>query len=153
MKASFLAIRSIGTEFANRLFYPVVIAGAIAAGVLVALASWLTTLSSWWWLLFVPIVMAICIGLAVFIVIKLVIRSITPSQTKQQKQAAKQFVDKIQTVAEATQTPKVVLLFRVVRDIAAPRESGFIGNLASTSSSLKGDFIDLKDTFKDRTVS
>lgn len=153
MKASFLAIRSIGTEFANRLFYPVVIAGAIAAGVLVALAFWLTTLSSWWWLLFVPIVMAICIGLAIFIIIKLVIRSITPSQTKQQKQAAKQFVDKIQTVAEATQTPKVVLLFRVVRDIAAPRESGFIGNLASTSSSLKGDFIDLKDTFKDRTVS
>lgn len=140
MKASFLAIRSIGTEFANRLFYPVVIAGAVAAGLLVALAYWLTTLSSWWWLLFIPIVMAICIGVAVFIVIKLVIRSITPSQTKQQKQAAKQFVDKIQTVAEATQTPKVVLLFRVVRDIAAPRESGFIGNLASTTGSLKADF-------------
>lgn len=140
MKASFLAIRSIGTEFANRLFYPVVITGAVVAGLLVALASWLTTLSSWWWLLFIPIVMAICIGVAVFIVVKLVIRSITPSQTKQQKQAAKQFVDKIQTVAEATQTPKVVLLFRVVRDIAAPRESGFIGNLASTTGSLKADF-------------
>jgi hypothetical protein len=153
MKASFLAIRSIGTEFANRLFYPVVIAGAVAAGLLVALAFWLSTLSSWWWLLFIPIIMAICIGLAVFIVVKLVIRSITPTQTKQQKQAAKQFVDKIQTVAEATQTPKVVLLFRVVRDIAAPRESGFIGSLASTSSSLKGDFIDLKNTFKDGPIS
>lgn len=149
MKPSFLAIRSIGTEFANRLFYPVVITGAVVAAVLVIVALWLTTLSSWWWLLFVPIVIAICVGLAVFIIIKLIIRSITPAQTKQQKQSAKQFVDKLQLVAEATQTPKFILLFRVVRDIAAPRESGFIGNLATTTSSLKGDFIELRNTFKD----
>lgn len=147
MKASLLAIRSIGTEFANRLFYPVVIAGAIAAGILVVITFWLTTLSSWWWLLFIPVVMAICIGLAVFVIVKLVIRSITPSQTRQQKQAAKQFVDKIQTIAEATQTPKVVLLFRVVRDVAAPRESGFIGNLTTTTGSLKSDFAKHVRTF------
>lgn len=147
MKASLLAIRSIGTEFANRLFYPVIMAGAIAAGILVAITFWLTTLSSWWWLLFIPVVMAICIGLAVFVIVKLVVRSITPPQTRQQKQAAKQFVDKIQTIAEATQTPKVVLLFRIVRDIAAPRESGFIGNLTSTTSSLKSDFAEHARTF------
>lgn len=142
MKSSLLAIRSIGTEFANRLFYPVVITGVVAAAALTGLVFWLTTFSSWWWLLFIPVVMAICVGLAVFIIIKLVIRSITPSQTRQQKQAAKQFVDKVQTVAEATQTPKVVLLFRIVRDIAAPKEGGFIGNLATTTTSLKSDFTD-----------
>lgn len=148
MKSSLLAIRSIGTEFANRLFYPVIITGIIAAVIVSGLVLWLTTLSSWWWLLFVPVVMAICIGLAVFIIIKLVIRSITPSQTREQKQSAKQFVDKLQTVAEATQTPKVVLLFRIVRDIAAPKESGFIGNLATTTGSLKSDFTDLARSFK-----
>ncbi len=147
MKSSLLAIRSIGTEFANRLFYPVVIAGAIAAAVLVALGFWLTTFSSWWWLLFIPIVMAICIGLAVFVIIKLVIHSITPPQTKQQKQAAKQFVDKLQTIAEVTQTPKFILLFRIVRDIAAPRDNGFIGDLTSTTSSLKSDFVKIKNSF------
>jgi membrane protein implicated in regulation of membrane protease activity len=147
MKSSLLAIRSIGTEFANRLFYPVVITGVVAAAALTGLVFWLTTLSSWWWLLFIPVVMAICVGLAVFIIIKLVIRSITPSQTRQQKQAAKQFVDKIQTVAEATQTPKVVLLFRIVRDIAAPKERGFIGSLATTTTSLKSDYTDLVRSF------
>lgn len=149
MRSSLLAIRSIGTEFANRLFYPVVISGAVVATVLVGLGLWLTTVNLWWWLVFIPIVMAICIGLAVFIIVKLVIRSITPAQTRQQKQAAKQFVDKLQTIAEATQTPKVVLLFRIVRDIAAPKEGGFIGNLAMTTNSLKSDFSDLARSFKD----
>lgn len=147
MKSSFLAIRSIGTEFANRLFYPVVITGAVAAAVLVIVALWLTTFSSWWWLLFVPIVMAVCIGIAVFVIVKLVIRSITPPQTRQQKQAAKQFVDKLQLVAEASQTPKFILLFRIVRDIAAPREHGFIGNLAATTGSLKTDFVKIRNSF------
>lgn len=148
MKSSLLAIRSIGTEFANRLFYPVVITGMIAAAIVVIATFWLTTLSGWWWLLFIPVIMAICIGLAVFIIVKLVIRSITPAQTKQQKQAAKQFVDKLQFVAETTQTPKVILLFRIVRDIAAPREHGFIGELASTTTSLKSDFVKIQRSFK-----
>ncbi|MNH31005.1 hypothetical protein D3C79_913310 [compost metagenome] len=93
--------------------------------------------------------MAMCVGLAVFVIIKLVIRSITPLQTKQQKQAAKQFVDKLQTVAEATQTPKFILLFRIVRDIAAPRADGFVGTLATTTGSLKKDFTDLSHSFKE----
>lgn len=149
MKPSLLTIRSIGAEFANRLFYPVVIAGGIAAVLLTGLALWLTTLSSWWWLLFIPVVMAVCIGLAVFIVVKLVIRYVTPTQTKIQKQATRQFVDKLQTVAEVTQTPKFILLFRIVRDIAAPRKSGFIGNLTTTTGSLKKDFIELKRMFEE----
>lgn len=148
MNSSLLAIRSTGAEFANRIFYPVVIVGAVAAAILVGLTFWLTTFSSWWWLLFIPVVMLISIGLAVSIILKLTIRYVTPAQTKAQKQATKHFVDKLQLVSETIQTPKVILLFRIVKDIAAPKEQGFIGSLTSSTGSLKRDFIDLSNSFK-----
>jgi len=148
MKATFLAIRSIGVEFANRIFYPIVIAATILAAILVGLALWLTTFSEWWWLLFFPIVIALCVAFGVLTVVKLTIRSVTPDQTKAQKQASKQFVDKLQRLAEVTGTPKIVLLFRIVRDIAAPREDGFITSLATDTLSVKRDFTAIQQSFK-----
>ncbi|MBC7869022.1 hypothetical protein H7X69_02500 [Candidatus Saccharibacteria bacterium] len=150
MKSSLLAIRSIGAEFANRVFYPVLIIGIVVAIVLVALIVWLATLSEWWLLLAIPIVMVICVGAGLLAIVKLVIRYVTPPQSYLQKKAVKQFVDKLQGVAETVATPKFILLFQIVRDIAAPRENGFIGTLSSDTLSLRGDFKELKGLFDQR---
>lgn len=148
MKASLAAIRSIGVEFANRVYRTVaLITLAVAIGS-VGITYWLTTLSNWWWLLFMPLIILLSAAAGVLAVVKLVIRSVTPVQTRAQKKQAKAFVDKLQRVAEVTQTPKFILLFQIVRDIAAPRESGFIAALSHDTALLKRDFAALRDAFK-----
>ena len=84
------------------------------------------------------------------IIFKLVIRYVTPPQTRQQKQTVKLFVDKLQRLSETVQTPKVILLFHIIRDIAAPKEHGFIGELSLETFNLKSDFKDLETMFRNR---
>jgi len=148
MKPTFLAVRSIGAEFANRLFVPVAIVCGGIAVVLIAIPLFLMQFNHYWLLLLIPIIIVVCAGLAVFTVIKLTIRTVAPTQTRSQKQAARQLVDKLQRLTEVTGTPKIVLLFRVVRDIAAPRSNGYIATLATDATSLKRDFMDFQKSFK-----
>ncbi len=153
MKASLLVIRAIGTEFANRVYTPVVIMAALLSAILIGGTLWLTTISLWWWLLGIPVVIAVSIVIAFSILIKLIIRYVMPSQTKAQRRAIKQFVDKLQTLSDVIQTPKVILLFRLARDVAAPTKDGFVGNLSHTSLSLKKDFSALLQSFRSDTYA
>ncbi|HEU4830628.1 MAG TPA: hypothetical protein VFS65_00470 [Candidatus Saccharimonadales bacterium] len=148
MKPSLLAIRSIGAEFANRIYGVVAIIVSAICALFLGLNLWLTTLSNWWWLLFMALIVGTSIAIGFLVVIKLVIKSVTPVQSKSQRVQTKAFVDKLQSVSDAAQTPKIVLMFRIVRDIAAPRTDGFIATLSSNTASLKRDFIALSDTFK-----
>lgn len=144
---SFLAIRAIGAEFANRIYMPVLFIGLAAALVLIALVIWLTTMSAWWWLLAIPVVIIISVAIGIAVIVRLIIRYVTPTQTKTQKRAVKEFVSKLQHLSETAHTPKFLLLFRLVRDIAAPRENGYIGGLANDTFSLKKDFSAISKTF------
>jgi MFS family permease len=148
MKPSILAIRAIGAEYANRIYFIVALLFGAASLFSIALSVWLTTFSSWWWLLVILLIIATSIALGVLVVLKLVIRSVRPHQTGAQKKQTKEFVDKLERLSEAAQTPKFVLLFRIVRDIAAPRESGFIASISNDTTSLKHDFTDLVRKFK-----
>lgn len=145
---SILAIRSIGAEYANRLFLFVAILFSLSAAILFGLSIWLTSLSDWWWLLVALLIVAFSIGLGVLVVFKLVIRTVRPYQTKQQRAKAKNLVNKLESLSETAQTPKLILLFRIIRDIAAPRSSGFIGSISNDTTSLKHDFIELTNIFK-----
>ena len=147
MKPSIQVIRAVGASFANRVFYPVLITCIVLTTGTAVVVVWLTTLSQWWWLLGIPVVMGICVLIGVLAITKLVIRTVTPIQTKPQKHAVKLFVDKLQRLSEATQTPKFILLFRIVRDIAAPSEKGYIGELARDTLSLKQDYNQLVQLF------
>lgn len=144
----FLAVRAIGAEFANRVYYPVLALGLAATLILVALVAWLVTMSAWWWLLAIPIVILISVAMGIAVIVRLIIRYVTPTQTKSQKRAVKEFVGKLQHVSETVRTPKAVLLLRLVRDIVAPRRDGFIGTLATDTFSLKSDFESIQKSFK-----
>jgi hypothetical protein len=148
MKSSLLAIRAIGAEFANRIYWVVAIAASVISVCLLGVALWLTTFSDWWWLLFTLLIIPASVVIGVLIVVKLVIRSVTPPQSHTQKVQTKAFVDKLQRLSEASQTPKAILLFQIVRDIAAPRENGLIASISSDTISLKHDFTALSKTFK-----
>ncbi|HMI09131.1 MAG TPA: hypothetical protein VK497_01895 [Candidatus Saccharimonadales bacterium] len=148
MKPSILAIRSIGAEFANRVYLIVaIVAGIISAGLL-GLSIWLTTFSDWWWLLVAILIIVVSVVVGVLVIVKLIIRSVRPSLSHLQKKQTKAFVDKLQRLSETAQTPKFILLFQIVRDIAAPRENGFIASISNDTNSLKHEFVALVQTFK-----
>ena len=147
MKSSLLAIRSIGAAFANRLFYPILAIGIVGTVVVIGLIAWLATLNEWWWLLAVPVLVVACVGIGVLTVAKLVINSVTPPQSTVQKKASQQFVDKLLRLSETAQTPKFILFFRIVKDVAAPTENGLIGTLSHDTASLRRDFKELRELF------
>lgn len=141
-------IRSIGAHFANRIYVPIIFIAGIVSLVSVGFIVYLGTLHELWLLLLIPVMVVISIAIGVLVVIKLTINAVTPPQTKAQKIAVRAFVDKLSRLSETAQTPKIVLLFRIVRDIAAPKKDGFIGTLASDTTSLKKDFTELTQLFK-----
>jgi len=148
MNPTITVIRCVGAEFATRLFYPVAVISAILCALLVTGVLLLATLSQWWLLLLIPVVMLVCVVFGVMLITGLVIRTVRPFQTKVQRLAVKSFVDKLQRVSDAVQTPKFILLFRIVRDIAAPRKDGFIGSMTDDTVSLKRDFQALQKLFR-----
>ncbi len=148
MNPTITVIRCIGAEFARRLYYPVTIISTVVCGLLVTGVILLATLSQWWLLLLIPVVILICVIFGVLFITWLIIRTVRPVQTKIQRLAVKAFVDKLQRVSDAVQTPKFILLYRIVRDIAAPRKDGFIGSMADDTVSLKRDFRELQQLFQ-----
>lgn len=148
MSPTITVIRSIGAEFAKRLFVPVAVTGIIVSTVLVTGVFLLATLSEWWLLLLIPVVMIVSVIFGVLAVSWLVIRTVQPQQTKAQRKAVGSYVDKLQRVSEAVQTPKFVLFFRVLRDVSAPRKDGFIGSMTDDTVSLKRDFSNLLKIFQ-----
>jgi hypothetical protein len=147
MNPTITVIRSIGTEFARRLFHPVAITAGVIFTLLIIGVLLLTTLSQWWYLLLIPVMILLCVTGGVLAVVWLTIRTIRPIQTRTQHTAVKVFVDKLQRLSDTVQTLKIILLFRIVRDVAAPGKDGFIGSIADDTASLKSNFRDLQKLF------
>lgn len=149
MKASLLTIRAIGAEFAKRLWFPVVIVVSIVTVLLIGLIWWISAaMSVWWWLLAIPVIFLASVALVILTVFKLLIRYVSPQQSQTQRQLTAACVNTLEAVSETAQTPKVVLLFLIIRDIAAPRDDGYVASLIDRAGSMRGDFIKLKRSFE-----
>lgn len=149
MNSFVITLRAIGSHLAMRLYIPAVIAAGIIVGLLVAVGLWLTSLSDWWWLLFIPITILGCVVLGIAMVVLSLIRYVRPSQTKAQKRATSKFVDKLQGLTDIAGTPKFIILFRVVRSIAAPKKDSYLADLAGNKQ-LVNDFRELQRSFDKR---
>ena len=148
MNTSVPVVRAIGSEFAQRKLNSLIIIYAIVVSLLMVGAVWLTTINVWWWLLAVPVIVLALAGFVALLAVRLLIRFIRPELNKVQKKAVKDFVDKLERVAENLQTPMFVIVFRVVRDMLLPRKETFIKTVASDSTSLHKDFSNLVQDFK-----
>lgn len=148
MSPTITVIRAIGTEFAHRLLLPISIISAVVFALVILSVMALATLSQWWLLLLIPVVLLLSVAAGVTAIMWLVVRSVRPAQAKTQHRAVTAFVDKLQRLSDAVQTPKIILLFRVVRDVAAPRENGFIASMTDDTASLKRDFQELRKLFQ-----
>ena len=152
IKPSFQAIRAVGVAFAFRLYKPVLIAFIIIACVLLLIGLGLTTINSLWIILVIFEVFLIVVVSFLLIAGYALIQRVAPDQTKEQKVLAKSLVGKMQRVAEVTGTPKFILLFNIIKDVAAPSEKGFISSLSNDSGSIKNDFVALRNSFNEREI-
>lgn len=147
MNSLALTIRAIGTEFAMRLYIPIVVAASLIIILLGMGAWWLTTFSAWWWLLFVPLILLSSVAIGIAFVVFSLIRFVRPTQTKAQKQAVRTFTNRLQEVAEIVATPKFLIFFHVVRSISAPSKDTYLTNLVQNKE-LVGDFRAIQRSFE-----
>lgn len=138
-KATLLAVRAIGAVYGKQLWLIVTIAAGIIGLALIGLSAWLISLNAWWWLFAILIGMALSIAFVMLFVFRAVLNSITPKQDNEQKKAVKDFTEKLQLVKELTETPKVVILFRLIRSVAAPSKEKYLEDIFETRK-LKADF-------------
>jgi multisubunit Na+/H+ antiporter MnhC subunit len=138
---SLTALRAIGAEFAMRIYRPLALQAAIILGVLLSVSIWLTTLSAWWWILAGLVIMSSLVAAMTLIITRLIIRAVMPEQTPEQNRQVRTFVDKLEHVSAVTQTPYVLLLLKLTRDISRPREESFIVTLVGETKSLKDEYI------------
>jgi hypothetical protein len=148
MNSSITVVRAVGGEIANRIYLPILIIVIVLTTILIGLVIWLSTISLWWLVLLIPILIAVVIAGTILTVTRIILATLTPPQTKKQRKEVKKFTDKILAVSELTQTPKFILLFRVVRDALAPKKAGYVESLVSETVSLRQDFNDLRRSFE-----
>jgi len=148
MNPTIKAIRAIGSEFALRIFKPIVIIFIIVAVILLAGSVFLTTFSGWWWILFALVLFVALIGSTVCIIIGVILSTVKPLQSKIQMSQVKSFVDKIQNLTDVAGTPKPIILFRVVRDVISKREDSYTRRISSETLSMRNDLQDIISSYK-----
>jgi len=148
MKAQIQLSRAIGCEFLARKLRSVMILLSVVMFAVLALAIWLTTVSAWWWLFAVPVILISIVLIAAFVVANVAIKVLRPNLTEQQDGAVKAFINKFERVAEHLQTPMFIIVFRVILDIIRKRDPSFIQTATKDSTTLHKDLLELQKSFK-----
>jgi hypothetical protein len=142
-----LAIRAISTEYAARMYVPVVWIISSALVVVIAILIWLVTLSGWWWFALAPVILVSIVYIVAAVIAGFLLSLLKPKQTKDQRTKVKAFVDALQGSSEAISTPKFIVLFRLVKDTVTPSEKGFVKELSSNATTLRTGFQEIVKTF------
>ena len=58
------------------------------------------------------------------------------------------FVDKIQSLADIAGTPKIVILFRITKDLVTKKEDSYTRRISSETLSMQHDLRDIISSFK-----
>jgi len=147
LQSTITLVRAIGTVFMWRFIKPLIVIGGLGAMVLLAVFGWLSSRNLWWLVLEVAFVILTLLFLLLVLVVRVLLRGLEPRQTVDQKRAVESFVDKMERVSEHLQTPQLVIVFRVLRDMFRPRQDSFIKRVAEDSKTLAPDFKRLQALF------
>ena len=143
-----LAVRAISAEFAKRIYMPVLLILAVSALVLIGLLIWFVSMSAWWWLALAPVLVVSFVLTIAAVLVGFLLSLLNPRQTKAQQTKVKSFVDAIQNSSDAIQTPKFIILFRLVKDTISPGERGFVKELSSNATTLRTGFQEIVASFR-----
>lgn len=148
IRAQILTIRAIGSEFLRRKLRAATIAsllvGLVGLGIVIYLSA---TFSAWYLLLLAIVIPILIIPVLLWLINKLFIALMRPQMTDSQLSLLATFVDKLERVAEHAQTPVIVMIFRVVRDMIFVKENGYIEQVSNDTATLQPDFDALQKSF------
>lgn len=148
MKSNSNVIRALTVEFTRQFIRPFVLAAiGILMGLLLVIGVLAFTVSHWWWLLAIPVVIIGLIGVIIWWIVRLIASRISPDLDADQTIAIRKFIDKLKFVIETVRTPYPIIIFYVVRDIILRKEDGFIKEMIMQSKSLRPDYEELKKMF------
>lgn len=147
MSAHIKVIQAVGAEFLRRKFRGFVILYGALCAASIGLMIWVSTQGEWWWVLAAVMVPVLALGLIGVLIARWILNRLRPAMTKVQRQSTKDFVDKLERVTEHIQMPMFMIFIRVVLDILRPGKQTFIGTVAHDSSSLRTDFVALRNLF------
>lgn len=143
-----LAIRAIGSEFARRLYRPMIWAGVITFIVLFSLMIWLVNMNGWWWLAFTPVILAALLFAVLSAVAGFLLSLLKPRQTAEQRLKVTAFVDALQMSTEVASTPRFLILFRLVRDVVRPSDHSYVKELSTNATTLRTGFQEIIKSFQ-----
>lgn len=151
MHAKLQATRAIGAIFIKQKLQPIaIIVGSILIAILALIIILALTLSKWWLIFLIPYVPLAFIAVLAIVVAYFVVRQITPTLTKDQKQAAKAYVENLNDVTERLQTPQFLIAVKIILDVLRRRwQGGFIHQTTQNSTRLKKDFDLLVTSFSE----
>lgn len=147
MKNQVTLIRAVGGEFLSRKFRSLAILFGAAALILATAMMWLTMIDAWWWLLAAPVIGLLVLGGLAILTAWWMLRFLRPKLTPPQATGTREFVDKLERIADHAQTPMPLILLRVARDMWRPRGTTFIQSVSTDSKTLSGDFMRLHRNF------
>ena len=151
MNPLILTIRALSVEFARRLMLPIFITGGLLLIVLIVLAIWLTTISTWWWILLGILILWVLIFVIATIIVTAILNAVNPPQSASQKTAVKNFVDKLQSISETIQTPKIFIVGRLVVDTLKKNDNGLVRTMSSNTLTTKRDFNNIRASFESKS--
>lgn len=143
-----LAIRAIGSEFARRMYRPILWTGVITFIVLFCILIWLVNVSGWWWLAFTPVILAALLFAILAATVGFALSLLKPQQTAEQRLKVTAFVDALQMSAEVASTPRFLILFRLVQDVVRPSDHSYVKELSTNAATLRTGFQEIIKSFQ-----
>lgn len=147
MKAQVKLIRAVGSEFVGRKLRSTALTVGILAGIALVVSLWLTTLSAWWWLLATVVIAAVILLVLTYLLAAFLVKRLRPDLTNTQKTGVRDFVDKLERVADSLGTPMFMIVFRVLRDTIRSRQPTYIQTVAADGTTLHTDLAQLSKLF------
>lgn len=143
-----MLIRALGAEFIRRKLRTITIIVGVLLFVLLALATWLTTLNSWWGIALVLVIVLACVAAFIVIGTRVLLAVLSPRVSKQQSADVKRFVDKLERLADLKHLSPPMIFLQFLRDTVRPRDVTFIESVTGDSTSLRSDYLALKKHFE-----
>ena len=144
-----LATRAISAEFIRREYLGTLVVVGLALVLMHIVNIILIGLSVWWWIAEIVLILItfIILVIATVLIVSLII--LRPNQTNSQIEVVRSFVTTLQEVSELINTPKLMILFKLARDMLAPGGISFIEQTAIRNASLKIGFEAVVGAFSD----
>ncbi len=143
------ALRAITATVFQRVYRPVVwVIGGILFVLVVVTTILGITVNAWWFMLYIALLPLTLIAVLAAVVLWLLSQKLQPRViTRAERQTIHAFSDKVLRVAEVRSTPWPIMALLVAKDIARGKKSSYIENIINDSSSLKQDFVAIRNLF------